>query len=183
MTRSSRSLALAVALLAAPAALGAQQAPAAQAPSAPPQVQGLITEIQQIHERLQAIQERALADASLASAQESLGATIKAAMNQADPELEASMERVKALETEFLAAQQANDTTKQQTISAEAGKIQERFLAAQQKVVGQAEIVAKMEAFQAQLEAKMVALDPGAKQLISRFRELESQLNAVAAGR
>ena len=114
MIRSSRSLALALALLAAPAALAAQQAPAT---GQPVEIQGLLTELQGIHVQLQALQERALQDSALMAAQEALGASIKAAMAAADPTLEQEMARMQTLEAEFLTAQQANDTTTQ-TLSA-----------------------------------------------------------------
>lgn len=184
MTRSLRSLSLALTLLAAPAALAAQEAPAA-APATGEQaaIQGLVAELQQIHQQLQALQERALQDSSLTAAQEALGANIKAAMNQADPSLEQGMEKMKSLETEFLAAQQANDTTKQVAISQEAGKIQERFVAAQQAVMAKPELVAQVQAFQGQLEAKMIQIDPNAQQLINRFRAIEGELTAMASGK
>ena len=90
---------------------------------------------------------------------------------------------MQTLEAEFLTAQQANDTTKQQSISDQAGKIQERFFAAQQKVMAQAELVAQVEDFQGRLEAKMIEIEPSAQALITRFRTLEGELEAAASGR
>src|SRR5687768_15390891 len=117
-----------------PAVSLAQQAPAA--PQAKPdmqEVQGWLTELQQLHTRLEGIQQKALADPQISAAQTTLGGTIKAAMAKIDPGLEQSMARMQTLEGEATTAQQAKDQAKLQQIGAEAQKIQEQFISAQQK--------------------------------------------------
>lgn len=180
-SRFTRALLPTLLLAVLPVALTAQQpTPAPAAPQGPPQeVQGWLTELQQLHGRLEGIQQKALADPSLSKAQETLGTSIRQAMQTIDPALEQGMARIKALETEASSAQQQGDQTKLQAISLEAQQIQQKFMTAQQKALAQPELAAQVEAFQNQLEKKMREVDPEAEKLIARFQELEQKLTAA----
>lgn len=176
-----RALLPALLLAVLPGALAAQEpAPAPQGP--PAELQGWLTELQQLHGRLEAIQKQALADPSLGAAQAELGANIRAAMEAIDPGLEQGMTRIQALEGEAAAAQQAGDQARLQAIGAEAQQIQAKFLNAQQQALQQPALAAQVEAFQDTLEAKMKEVDPEAETLIARFQELEQKLSAAMQG-
>lgn len=184
MVRMKRAFVIALTALALPAAAAAQQrAPAAPAQQAQnpsqQQMQQWMTELQQIHGKLEAIQAKAIQDPQLQAAQESLGTEIKTAMEKADPTLPESMQRVQALESEALKAQQAGDQAKLQQLAQEAQSIQARFMEAQAKAFQQPEIATRLEAFQTRLETRMVEVDPAASDLIQRFKELEGKLAAA----
>jgi hypothetical protein len=171
------TLFIALAALMLPSGLAAQQ----QEPAAPEQeqVQSWMAELQQVHGKLESIQQKAIQDPQLQAAQEALGERVKAAIEKADPTLAQSMARAEALEKEAVAAQEAGDQAKLQELGAEAQQIQAQFMAAQQKAFAQPELAARMEAFQASLEEKMVAIDPAAEPLIARFQELQQKLAAA----
>lgn len=180
-----RGVLTAFAALALPSALLAQESVAPPEQSTLPEqeeVQGWLSEIQEIHGKLESIQRQALQDPELVAAQDALGASIKSAMEAADPTLELAMARVPLLEGEAQAAQTAGDQEKLQALSAEAEQIQRQFAAAQQQALQQPGLAAQVDAFQQQLEQKMAELDPAAGQLISRFKELESKLATMLQG-
>jgi mevalonate kinase len=171
--------ALAVAL-ATPGILAAQQAP----PATPDQqeLEAIFAEFQQIHLQLEDIQMQALSDPQLNAAQEELGQEIRAAMEDRDPAIRQRIERMEALEGEAVSAQEAGDVDKLQALMTEAQTIEEQFLTVQQQVLEAPPIAAKIDAFQAQLERKMIEVDPGTATLIARFRELETRLEAALGG-
>jgi len=136
-------------------------------------------EIQQLHGQLEEIQKKALADPALSQAQQDLGTKIREAMEAIDPQLEQSMTRIQALETEAMAAQQQGNQARLQEIGAEAQQIQQKFIATQQLALQQPELAARLEGFQDQLEKKMLEVDPAAERLMARFQELEQKLAAV----
>jgi hypothetical protein len=182
--RRFRTTALAAfALAALPGALEAQQraapSPAVQQ-QVQQQVQGWLQEMQQISDQLQQIHARAMQDPGLAAAHTSLGEVVRAAMMRADPTLEQAMNRLQELDTQATAARQANNEARFRELEREAVAIQQRFAAAQQQAVQrQPELVGQMEAFQAQVEAKMVQIDPQAERLIQRMNQLQTQLAGV----
>jgi hypothetical protein len=171
-----RSIALAaLALAVLPATAAAQQA--APSPELQQQVQGWLSEMQQISGQLQELHARAMQDPELSAAHESLSQVIRAAMIRADPTLEQAMTRLQALDTEAAAAQQAGNQARFSELEQEAVGIQQRFAAAQQQAVqAHPELVGQMEAFQTRVEAKMTQLNPQAGALIERMTQLQTQL-------
>lgn len=177
--RGSKTILLALfTLLLLPGALAAQGAPTPN-PQMQEQVRTWLTEMQSIHERLESIQQRALQDPQLVTQQQALGESIKTAMEQIDPTLTQSMTRVQGLEVEAQAAQQSGDQAKLQKLAAEAERIQQRFISAQEQALRQPELASRITSFQTRLEKKMAEVDPEATKLIRRFRELESKVTAV----
>lgn len=164
-----------------PAAPAAPAEPAAAGPSEE-QVQAWVTELQEIGGQLQSIQQEALRDSVLSSHQETLGAEIKAAMDEVSPGLSERMARFEALEAEAAAAQQSGDTAKLQGLAEEAQQIQQEYSTAQEQVLQQPVFTEKVNAFQTHLETKMGEVNPGAPQLIARFRELENQVVTALYG-
>ncbi len=182
MTKLMRVFFVALAALVLPSSLLAQQqpAPAPQAAQQPTQeVQAWFMELQQISGKLGEIQVRALQDPELQAAHNMLGTEVKAAMDKVDPGLAASVERVGALEQEAVKAQEAGDQAKLAQLAQEAQQIQTRFVNAQSTVLQQPELAAKVQAFQTRLEQRMIEIDPEARTLINRLRELETKLQAA----
>jgi hypothetical protein len=190
MTRcSSRSLLLALAFTALPAALSAQAREARQAPvsarrPAPsatksPQAQAMLSELQMLNAKLEALQARALQDPQLMAAQQSLGTTIKAAMGRLDPTLEQSLVRGKQLQEQAVAAQRIGDDATLQRLTGEMQQIQQRFFAIQQRVLTQPAVAAQLKVFQDRVQKKMATLDTTAPTMIARFGELQSKLAAM----
>jgi hypothetical protein len=178
MHSMKRTLLALVAIAVVPAALPAQQA----GPQIPENVRPLLMEMQQLHVRLEAIQQQALQDPQLSAAQDALGESIKETMEQIDPSLQQSMERVQDLETEAEAAQRSGDQAKLQQLAAEAEQIQVKFLTAQEQALQQPALAAQIDSFQTQLERKMAEVDPEAQRLIERFKELQVQIASVMQG-
>jgi chromosome segregation ATPase len=185
MLHLRKAFAVALLSVALPAGAAAQQrapaAPVAAQRSAAPsqeQMQQWMTELQQLHVKLEGIQARAIQDPQLQAAQNALGSEIKAAMEKADPQLPAKMQRVEALEAEAARARQAGDQAKLQQLSQEAYAIQASFMDAQNRVFQQPAVAARLEAFQTRLETRMAQVDAEAPALIKRFKELEGKLNA-----
>lgn len=155
----------------------------AQAPrSAPPseqELQTLFSEMQEVHQQLEVLQAEALQDASLSADQERLGEEIREAMQRLDPMMNRRMARVQAIESEAIAAQQANDGQKLQALMGEAQQIQQHFMMVQESALEEPEIASRLADFQSRLEAKMIAVNPSAEALLTRFRELEDQIEAA----
>lgn len=172
-SRVRQALFLAIGIAVAPGALPAQQAGAA------PEVQGWLTEIQQLHTRLEALQRKALEDPQISAQQQTLGTTIKAAMEKLDPSLEQTLERMPQLEAQAAEAERGGDQAKLQQLGLEVQQIERRFMTAQQKALEQPDLAARVLDFQEKLQSKMLEVDPEAPKLISRFQELETKLAAA----
>jgi ABC-type proline/glycine betaine transport system substrate-binding protein len=172
-----KSLLMLLALLVAPAALTAQQPTAPPPPS--PEVQGWITEIQQLEQRLGPIQARAMEDAGLQQAQTELNAAIVTALMQSTPEVQADLRRIETIQPELRAAQEAGDEEQLRRLVTEAQQLQQRLGEAQMRVLQQPEIAAQAEAFQTRLEARMIEIEPQAEAMLQRFLSLQTQILAA----
>ncbi|HEV2145907.1 MAG TPA: hypothetical protein VGR37_00670 [Longimicrobiaceae bacterium] len=168
MLKTIRPTLLALAMLAAPAALAAQEAPA-EATQQPAQ-----TEAQQIQARLQQIQARALQDPALQAAQDSIGDQLTATMERVDPTFRAQAERAEALKAEVQAAQQAGDNAKLNQLAAEAEQLQQGFASARQRAMQDPQMVERIQAFQQRIVARMAELDPETHTLLARLQELKN---------
>lgn len=188
MIRSSRwSLLLTLAVASTPAALAAQQRDARPSPvnarrPAPPhanksaEAQAWLSELQVLNAKLEALQARALQDPQLVAAQQSLGGSIKAAMNRIDPTLEQSLARGQQLQQQALAARQRGDQATLGRLAVEMQNIQHRFFNVQQQVVQEPSLAARLRTFQDRVQKKMTTLDPNAPKMIARFGELQTML-------
>lgn len=176
-----RALSIALFIAAVPIVLLAQQSPVASE-STEQEVEAMFLEFQRLHMRLEELQDEALRDPGISAAQEALGQEIQQAMENRDPTMREQMARAMALETEAQAAQRSGDTDHLDVLIAEAQSIQDRFIAIQQEVVTEAAMAQKIMAFQNRLETKMMELNPEARELIARFRELEAELQTMLEG-
>jgi hypothetical protein len=175
---TKRALLTLVLALGIPAVAVAQSPAQASSPSQQ-EVNGWLEEIQQLHLRLESIQMRALEDPGLSAAQHQLGEEIRDAMTAVDPQLAQRMGRIEVLEDEAQKAAAAGNEARFRELEMEAHQIQQHFFGVQGQVLQSAAIDAKVRAFQARLESRMAEVDPTAKGLIDRFRELETKLAAA----
>ena len=176
---AARTVLLALAVLAAPGALSAQDPAAA---GLPPEADAWLAEIQQIHVQLAELQERALQDPELAARRDSLGTHIRVAMETIDPSLTQSMSRMEEMERQAAAAEAQSDSTKLTELRTEAQQIEQQFISAQQQALQLPDVAAEFTAFQQLLQEKILATSPDAPRLLARFQELEQKLAAMADG-
>jgi hypothetical protein len=160
-------------------AVAVAQSPAQAASPTEQEVSGWMAEIQQLHLQLESIQLRALEDSGLSAAQQELGEEIRDAMTKLDPQLAQRMGRIEVLEGEAEQAAAAGNVERFRELEMEAYQIQQHFFTVQGQVLQSSAIDAKVRAFQTRLESRMVEVDPTAKGLIERFRELELKLAAA----
>jgi hypothetical protein len=186
MTRLHTGLLLvaaaAVAVLPAAASAQAPVMPPPAGADVDPQAAQWLSEIQQIHQRLSQLQEKALQDPALSAQRDSLGVHIRVAMETIDPALPQRMDRIAQMDGEAAAAEARKDDAALTQLRAEAQQIERQFLSAQQQALQQPALAAEVEAFQTQLEQKILATDPEAPQLLARFQELERKLAEAAGG-
>lgn len=175
LTRTTMAPLAASAMLLVPAGLAAQQEQMPP-PDFPPEVQEWIQEIEQIQTRLAPIQQEALQDEEIQAQQQTLGAEVEEAMEAIDPEIAVLGDRMEELSVEAQAAQEAGEMEELQGLAQEANQIQQRVQMVQAQALEQPELAAKVEAFQENLQAKMIETDPEAEELLERFEELASRI-------
>jgi chromosome segregation ATPase len=163
----------------APAAASAQQGDPTQLP---PEAQELIAELQQLQAQIQPIQQQALQDPEIQAAQEKLGEDVQAAMAEEDPAVPEHIERLETVIASAQAAQAEEDEARMAELVAEAQQIEQRLQAAQTKALELPEIAPRVEAFQKQLQAKMVEVEPESESLLERFEELNDRLAVLMGG-
>lgn len=159
----------------------------AQEPPVPPpqqqlpdSVQEMLAEYQQKQQQIQALQIQALEGSEeLQVRQGAVQATVQAAMLEVDPEFEARVDRLQALEGEAMAAQQAQDMAKLQSLMDEAEEIQTRLRLAQETALERPDVKEEVETFQEELVEEMAKHDPQAPQLWAELQELEERLEAA----
>ncbi|HEX2189909.1 MAG TPA: hypothetical protein VHG51_13475 [Longimicrobiaceae bacterium] len=171
MLKTLRPSFIALALVALPAGLAAQEAPATAEPQQAP-AQTAPNETQQIQARLQEIQGRALQDPALKAAQDSIGTALTETMERVDPTFKAQAARAEALKAEVTAAQQAGDNAKLNQLAAEAEQLQQGFAASRQRALQDPQMAERIQAFQQRIVAKMVELEPETQALLARLQEL-----------
>lgn len=169
-----------LALFLVPGALVAQQ-PGLNPAELPPEAREAFTELQQIQSELAPIQQAALQDPAIQSAQQALGAQLQEAMLEVDPRTPDHIAQLEALAAEAQTAQAEQDQQRFAEILAEAQQIERDLQSAQTAALQDPAIQPQVEGFQAQLQEKMVEVDPEAERLIQRAEELDQRL-AVLLG-
>jgi hypothetical protein len=149
----------------------------AQAPQQPPaEVQQWIAEIQQIQAQLRPIQEQALQDSTLQQEQAVVTDAVRQAIIEDDSTMATKLERMEKLATEARAAQAAGDTQKIAKLTGEAQTLQPEIIEAQAEALEKPEIEAQVTAFQENLHERMAQLDPKAKPLIDKMKQLDERV-------
>lgn len=153
------------------------------APPVPDSVQAMVSEFQQLNTRLQQTQMQALqGSAELQSEQQELQESIRSAVVETDPAMEAKIDSLPELQQAAMAAQQAGDTARIQTIMAKGRRIQAQVQQAQQDVMEQEELAQEVEAFQERLMTAMEEIDPEIGTVVDRLETLSARLQAMQIG-
>jgi membrane protein involved in colicin uptake len=165
------------------AMLAALPLSAQEPPMPPPQqevpdsVQAMIAEYREVAEEVQTLQQQALeSSTALQTRQEEVREKLEIALNEVDPETNANLERLQALEPEVMAAQQAQDLAKAQELFQEAQALQARIQEAQMVALERPDVQAEIETFQGELAEEMARIDPRAPELLATMRALETRL-------
>ena len=182
---TNRTLSLAVATLVA--ALAATAVPATlhaqdEGDAAAEQGQNLVAELQQIQGQLMQIREKAMEDPNLQERQAVLQDRITSAMKDADPEVEAKMERVNEIQQEMREAQQAGEQEQVGTLMQEAQRLQQELQQTQSRVMQQEGVEKAVDEFREQLFDRMREIDPEADGLIERAQEIQAELQEQGIG-
>lgn len=178
MSRQKRA-AIAVALAPLFIAVAAQ---AQQNSTPPPEVQKLVEEMRQIQAELEPVQQQALQDQAIQQEQQAVADAVREAMVAADPENGPRLDRMEAIVEEARAAQAAGDSKKVAELTSEAAELQPKVEAAQAEALAKPEIEARVAQFQENLRAKMIELNPAAKDRIARLQALSEQLQKAIGG-
>jgi hypothetical protein len=161
-------------MVAGPAIVSAQQdfAPV----TLPSEAQAVITEMQQIHNRLRPMQEQAMQDQTLKQEGDALGASILRAMEELEPATASLIARLNELAPQVQAAQNAQDRERLVTLATEAGEIDQLLQIARAEAVERPDIVRLVEAYEEKVHDKMVEDNPDAAGLLERLDVLNGQL-------
>lgn len=168
---------LAVAAAVVPAAASAQ---ANEQP--PPQVREWIAEMQQIQMQIMPVQQQAMQDTALQEEQAAVTAAVREAIVEADPAMEAKLDRMDELMVEARAAQAAQDQEKLVELTQEAQTLQPEIASAQADALDRPDVEAKVLAFRDKLQARMVEIDPETKPLLERLQELDRLIGEAMEG-
>ena len=178
---------VAIAAVATPASTVSAQAP--PPPPPPPQeqeaeaeVQQWIAEIQQIQQQLLPVQEKALQEPELQKEQAEVTDAVKQAMIESDSTIGPKIDRLEALASEARDAQEAGDTEKIGQLTMEAQTLQPEIVQAQAAALEKPEIEEQVTEFQANLHERMAQLDPNAKPLIDKMKQLDEQVRKAMGG-
>jgi chromosome segregation ATPase len=184
MYRSFRTGLLALALVAAPLVLAAQQSPATRQPTPQQQqqLQAWATELQQIGERVMNVQMRVLQDPAISTRHQALGAEIEAAVVKHDASLASLPERVQQLEAQMRDAYEKRDEARFQQLQQQGQQLEARFIRARAAALAEPGLAGRMQAFQTELERRMLQIEPELPKLMERGRELQTRLQAAMGG-
>lgn len=179
MFRPIRTSLVAMLVLAlAPAALLAQD-PAPAQPQVSPEIQGWLTEMQQLQAQLGPLQQQALQDPGLQEEQQRVTTLVQETMLQLDPTIPQQTQRIEELQQEAQTAQETEDVNRIMEIAAEAQQIQQRFVELQAEAMQSPAVAPQIEAFQSRLQARMIEIDPEAEARIQRLEELQRRLETA----
>jgi small-conductance mechanosensitive channel len=174
---------------AAPAPAAQAPAPGGQPPAGMPgqggpsgDMQALMTEYQQIQQRLNSVQQQALADPALQQQYETLQGHIEDEMVSNDPEYDEKRTHLQKLQQDMMAAQQSGDQEAIQSIGQEGNALQAELQQLQTDAVGDEEISAEVADFREAVRAKMAEIDPEVPKLIERADEIAATLQGPAPG-
>lgn len=156
-----------------PPEAGAEEGAPAPGDQMDPEMMELITEAQELEQRLAPIQQEAMEDENLASQLDDLQDRVEAAMREENPEL---VDRMDQLQADFIAAQEAGDQERAQEIGTEAQTVQAEFQALQQSVLSRQDISDSIEAFEDEQRARMIEIDPEVVEIMDRMDEIFAEL-------
>lgn len=138
-----------------------------------PEAMALMTEAQELQQRLAPVEQEAMQDEALSSQLEQIQDQIEAAMRDENPEL---FEQMEQLEAEFMAAQEAGDDQRAQEIGMEAQGIEAELQAVQQDVLERPDIRGPIDEFEEARRTKMIEIDSEAGEIMDRLEEIFAEM-------
>lgn len=177
--KSPPTIPLVVAALLVASPVGAQVLP----PEIPDSVRALITEFQTLRQQITVVQDSALlVNPQLEERRQDLEAFVTEQVLSSDPALRAGAERLQELEQEVQQAQMTGDTAAIQEIIGEGEQIRRQLQAAQAVIMDQDTVQARVEAFQEDVRAAMVEIDPEIGPALDRIEAIAARLEAIQGG-
>lgn len=146
------------------------------------EMQQLRQQIQKIDQQLRKIRQQALQDSALQAKQLELQEMIGSAAREADPQYKKKEDRLNEIQKKMQKAQQNQDTAQMRSLMMEGQKLQRDVSRTQRKVVQRDSIDAEIQAFQEQMQKKMVEIDPQAEELLDRRDSLVQKYRAARGG-
>jgi chromosome segregation ATPase len=163
-------------VLAAPTAAQQMMPPQQEIPDS---VQQLMEEFQETEARFSALQSQVIqGNAELQSRQQEIGIMVNDAVREIDPQAEARIQRLQALEQEAIAAQEDEDMAGFQALLMEAQELQTALQAAQEEALEREDVQDAIEAFQAEVLSAMTEMDPEAETMLERLQDLAERIQA-----
>jgi hypothetical protein len=135
---------------------------------------------QQLAARIQAIQQQAMQDPAVAAASREVNALITAALPRVEPNYPTYAARAQSLQTDVAAAQAAGDNAKLHELAAEARTLQANISSAQARAKEDPAVKERLEAYTAQLFAKMVEIEPTVRELVAQLEAARSTTSSAA---
>jgi hypothetical protein len=152
-------------------------------PELPDSVQRLIEEFQETEARFGALQNQVIQGSTeLQSRQQEIGLMVNEAMREIDPQAEARIQRLQALEQEASVAQQEDDMAAFQALLMEAQELQVALQSAQERALERDEVQAAIGAFQTDVLAAMTEVNPEAEGMLERLQDLAERISAQMPG-
>lgn len=152
---------------------GADPAQQQGQPQMDEEMMALMTEVQQLQQRIAPVQDEAMQDEELAARLAEIQEKVESAMDDESPEL---MARMDELEAEFMAAQEAGDQERQEELGMEFQQLQMELQTTQQSVLEREDIQADIESFETMQRERMIEIDPEAGEILDRIEEIYEEL-------
>ncbi len=146
------------------------------------EMSALVTEFQQIQERLNSVQTQALADPEILAQQETLRVHVEAVIEKTDPDFKDKQGRLEQLQTDMMAAQQSGDQETMQSIAQQGSSLQAELQMLQSGAVQDETIAKELDTFRENVQKKMEAIDPEVPELVERANEIAAQMQPPTAG-
>lgn len=138
--------------------------------------QEVMRELQQVNQRLNGIRQEALQDSAIRSERDRLESLIRERMRGLGEGTAGDVARMGSLQDSLASARQGGDSARARELTAELRRLQQSLQSAQQKVMQQPEVAARVDSFRTHLIEEMREVDPETRQLMQRADSLLSRL-------
>ncbi|TVP77214.1 MAG: hypothetical protein EA352_04125 [Gemmatimonadales bacterium] len=156
---------------------GADPAQQQGQPQMDEEMMALMTEAQELQQRIAPVQDEAMQDEELAARLTEIQQKVESAMDEEAPEL---MARMDELESEFMTAQEAGDQERQEELGMEFQQLQMELQTTQQSVLEREDIQADIQTFEDMQRERMIEIDPEAGEILDRIEEIYEQLQPTS---
>lgn len=138
--------------------------------------QEVMRELQQLNQRLNGIRQEALQDSAIRSERDRLESLIRERMRGLGDATAGNVARMGSLQDSLASARQEGDSARARELTTELRRLQQSLQSAQQEVMQQPEVAARVDSFRTHLIEEMREVDPETRQLMERADSLLSRL-------